>query len=406
MPALSWGEASPPCATNQQVVIKSVEISGNAKTKTSVIERELGFNLNEKVCESQIQERINRIKRMGLFSVVEHNITKQNQTNAADLKITVNEKWTTIPIVKTNSGGGVSQYILGVYDPNLFGEFLEAGAQYENLGGASSGVVWFKNPRLFDQRQGIDLQYWNTKRIRIKYDQDKNDPEVLKGFLNERERLYTDYFREISSDIVARFALDYNKDNFSTKILPDIVIEKNGPNPSLPPATELLITKVGLEFGKIDGEPQALDGYLAGVNLGYASSLKANNDAFFQADLSLHYYKPLSTHWQFAQRLLLGATTTKLLQYWYYSGGLDRIRGFADNRFAGSHSLVSNTEARYLLLEKPSVLVQGLGFVDAAAIGDEASALTKLRAASMGMGLRFILPQFYRFVLRLDYAKP
>jgi hemolysin activation/secretion protein len=87
-------------------------------------------------------------------------------------------------------------------------------------------------------------------------------------------------------------------------------------------------------------------------------------------------------------------------------GGLDRIRGFADNRFAGSQFALSNSEGRYLFFEKPAFLLQGIGFIDFGAIGDEASALTKVRAASIGAGMRLILPKFYRFVVRLDYAKP
>lgn len=404
--SVSWGAEDQLCSVDSLVSIESIEISGNTKTNTSVIKREIGFNQDEKICESQIQEGINRLKRTGLFSTVSHSIFKSDQSNSTILKITVSEKWTTIPILKFNSGGGVSQYTLGVYDPNVFGEFLEAGAQYESLGGASSGVLWFKNPRLFGQRQGIDLQYWNTRRIRIKYDQEAENPEVKRGFLHEREKLYADYYREISNDLIARISFDYNKDSFSTKILPKSVIEKLGPSPVLPPSTELIISKVGFELGRVDGEPRSLNGQVFGAYFGYAHSLDGTTDPFVQGDLTFNLFRPLSPRWQYAQRLLAGVTSTKVLQYWQYLGGLDRIRGFADNRFTGSHFGLSNSEIRYLILENPSVLIQGAGFLDFAAIGDEASALSKLRAASIGTGVRLILPKFYRFVVRLDYAKP
>ncbi len=402
----SWGAEDQLCSPDSRLVIKSIEILGNSKTSTRVIEREIGFSQNEKVCGSQIQEGINRLKRTGLFSTVSHSISKSDQSNLTILKITVSEKWTTIPILKFNSGGGVSQYTLGVYDPNIFGEFLEAGAQYENLGGASSGVLWFKNPRLFGQRQGIDLQYWNTRRIRIKYDQDANNPEIKRGFLHEREKLYADYFREISTDLIFRISFDYNKDSFSTKVLPESVLEKIGPNPVLPPSTELLISKVGFELGRIEGDPQSLNGQVLGAYFGYAHPLDGTTDPFVQGDLTFNLFRPFSQRWQYAQRLLAGVTSTTVLQYWQYLGGLDRIRGFADNRFAGSHFSLSNSEFRYLMLEKPSVLIQGVGFLDLAGIGDDASALSKLSAASTGAGVRLILPKFYRFIVRLDYAKP
>lgn len=402
----AWGDEEQTCTRNELLHIESIEISGNRKTKTAVIERELEFHQQEKVCESQIKEGVQRIKDTGLFSSVSYSILPSDQPKSNVVKITVEEKWTTIPIVKVNSGGGISQYTLGVYDPNIFGEFLEAGAQYENLGGASSGVVWFKNPRLFSEHQGIDLQYWNTRRIRIKYDQEAEGPEITRGFLHERERFYADYFRELSPRVVARVSVDYNKDNFSTKILPDKVLDKLGPNPVLPSSTELVISKFGLELGKVEGDPQSLRGHVFGVHVGYAHSLDGNADPFVQGDVSFSLFKLFLPRWQYAQRLHGGITSTKVLQYWYYLGGLDRIRGFADNRFAGRQFALSNSEIRYLAVEKPSVLIQIAGFLDFASIGEETSDLTTLKAASVGSGIRFILPKFYRFVVRLDYAKP
>ena len=51
-------------------------------------------------------------------------------------------------------------------------------------------------------------------------------------------------------------------------------------------------------------------------------------------------------------------------------------------------------------------MVQGVGFIDLAAVGEESSDLATLKAASIGAGVRLILPEFYRFVISLDYARP
>lgn len=399
-------ESHASCTAGVQTTIESITISGNEKTKSRVIERELNIRSGQKICEEEVRAGIARTKSTGLFSSVEYRIVPGTAPDVGQLQVTVKERWTTIPIVKVNSGGGIAQYTVGLYDPNIFGRFLESGAQYENLGGTDSAVVWFKNPRLFDQRQGIDIQYWNTKRIRIKYDQALDGPEIKTGFLHEREKFYVDYFREVWPGATARAAVEYNKDNFSTDVLPDEVLQKLGPNPDLPPATELLISKVGLELGKIEGEPQALNGSLTGLYFSYAHPLDKNVDSFTQTDISFNFYKAFHGRWQFAQRLLGGYSSTKVLQYWYYLGGLDRIRGFSDNRFAGKQFALSNSELRYMVMNKPSAVLQIAAFTDLAAIGEHTSALTNLKAASVGGGIRLILPQFYRFVIRLDYAKP
>lgn len=397
---ISFAEASANCPASEKVILKSFFIKGITKTKSRIIRRELNFNLNEPVCQSTIEDQVDRVRRTGLFSNVSYQIKN------SELEVSVKEKWTTIPIVKVSSGGGVSQYTLGVYDPNVFGEYLEMGTQYENLEGAGSGVVWFKNPRFLDKNQGIDFQYWNTKRIRIKYDQDKSGPKIKTGFLQEREKIYADYFKEFSRDQVIRFSLDYNSDRFSTDLLSDSVLEKLQEDPILPPSSKLIISKVGLEFGKISGEPYALDGSLLGFYFGYAQPLNSNVDSFEQFDLNYNLFSAFSDGWQLAQRVLIGSTSTDVLQYWHYLGGLDRIRGFADNRFSGRHYGLSNSEVRRVVLQRPSVILQAAGFVDFAIIGEKVKDLNQIHAASVGTGVRLILPQFYRFVLRLDYAKP
>jgi hypothetical protein len=114
----SFGSESEWCSPDERLAFKSVQISGNEKTSTQFIEMELGLSDKEGFCENQIREKIYRLKRTGLFSKVEYTITRQNQNDLAELRIAVIEKWTTIPILKLNSGGGVSQYTLGAYDPN------------------------------------------------------------------------------------------------------------------------------------------------------------------------------------------------------------------------------------------------------------------------------------------------
>ncbi len=404
--SLAFGRSANSCHESDKIQVSSILIIGNYKTQTYVVERELGLNKHDKYCRDEIDAKILAVERLSLFADVEFDILRALDEKSFTLNVKVTEKWTTIPVLKFNSGGGVSQYTVGVYDPNIFGKYIESGFQYENLGGANSGVVWFKNPRLFNEVQGIDLQYWNTKRIRIKYDQEKNRPIILKGFLQEREKVYADYFREMYPGTTARASLEYNDDNFSTDLLPDSVLEAMSPLVELPPPTKFLISKVGLEFGQIDGKPQMLSGKLIGLYFGYAHSVNNQSKAFTLADFSLQFFKVLDPRWQFAQRVTAGVTATKVLQYWYYLGGLDRIRGFADNRFAGSQFFLSNTEIRTLIFETPSILLQAVGFLDFAAVGDRAEDLRNLKAASVGTGVRLILPKFYRFVVRIDYAQP
>lgn len=377
-----------------------IEIEGLKKTNEDFVRRELGLIENSNYCKSEIEQSIERLKSTGIFVNA-----KAFNIESKILKIEVEEKWTTIPILKINSGGGISQYTLGVYDPNLFGEYLESGIQYENLAKAGSGVVWFKNPRLFGKRQGIDLQYWNTQRVRIKYDQVADDPIIKTGFLQKREKIYFDYFKEINDFSLWRVSIDYNKDSFSTRILPTQVMDVIGPNPELPANTELMFANIAYEYGKISGADHARFGKVLKLQFAHAFPLHDDFGSFNQWDAQLQYFSVPYQNVNFASRLILGHTTTEVLQYWYYLGGLDRIRGFVDNRFSGRQVALVNSELRYLFYEGTSVHLQGSGFIDAAVVGEDLTHITSTKAASTGLGLRLILPRVYRFVLRMDLAK-
>lgn len=261
------------CNGSDLFEVESLQIEGNIKTQSSVILNELKFAAGRAVCNEQISESLENLQGLGLFSSVSIR-TVPSENNRVQVLISVEEKWTSIPIFKINSGGGVTQYTLGVYDPNIFGAFKEAGFQYENLAGTSSGVIWFKNPRLFDKRQGIDAQYWNTRRIRIKYDLESEDAKIKAGFLQRREKIYLEYFREFKKEITWKVSAEFNDDAFSSDNLPDDVIEKIELGMPVPPSTKFLISRIGTDVGRIRGEAQMLEGSLLSLSVAYASPLQ------------------------------------------------------------------------------------------------------------------------------------
>ncbi|MGE3975310.1 MAG: BamA/TamA family outer membrane protein [Bdellovibrionales bacterium] len=393
------------CPSSESHFIKAIGIEGNNRTQSEMIIRESNLKVGTHTCNTDIETGIEKIRSMGLFTDVK-SVVNSNSLRETNITIKVQEKWTTIPIFKINSGGGVTQYTLGVYDPNAMGKFIELGTQYENLAGISSGVIWYKNPRLFGKRQGIDVQYWNTRRIRTIYNSERNDPVPEAGFLHKREKFYIDYFKEIKDASLWRVSMDYNYDKFSTEELPQNILEKNSSGFEMPPSTKLVITKIGIEFGQVKGESHMLSGYKLTTSIGYALPLKREVSDFSQGDIGYLLYVPLSTRTQFAQRIQIGATSTDIFQYRYYLGGLDRLRGFSDNRFSGRFYSLSNSEFRFVISQQPSIITQGVSFIDFAGFGEHAHYLFMVRAASLGAGIRLILPHFYRFVLRLDFAKP
>lgn len=378
-----------------------LKVTGLKKTSLSVIHREyeLARHIqNDSTIESNLHKRLLSLQ---IFSKVMVNSPDKNGV----IQVELEEKWTTIPVIKFSSGGGILQTTVGVYDPNLFGEFLESGLQYEQLGTEGSGVVWFKNPRFLDRHQLLDLQYWNTRRLRLKYDQTESDPVEKQGFVLERERFYFGFEPTVRSNFTLKFLLEQNKDQFRTDSLNDEQKRKFR-GIKLPPDVEIYQVGFGMDWGTLDLVEHRTEGMKASILYKYHWEKNQVADPFSQTDLAYHFASLLDEDFNFVQRLLFSMTDTSLLQYWGYFGGLDRIRGFADNRFSGRYSLLSNSELRGTYVQKPSWILQGVAFIDLLSSTEKFSELDRLSAASAGVGARIILPKIYRATIRLDYARP
>lgn len=371
------------------------EISGNTKTNKSIIESEL-VSFGAKTTEDIEQVLLST----GLFSTVKATETSENK-----FAIEVAEKWTTIPIFKFNSGGGAKQFIFGVYDPNVLGERIELGAQYETLEGAPSFVLWNKNPRLFNSLFFYDLQLWNTKRIRLKYDQDLNSPLITKALLLQTEKLYFAFGKEFLNNTKIRTSLERQIDKFSTDLVPQKFLDQTI-GQIIPDDVKTTLIGLQFDYSKLKSTRNVQTG--SSTSLSYKLGLvdSNSNQNFNALKFDYLYYDFVGSDLLFSQRVQLGLTDTNILQHWNYLGGLESIRGFADNRFASKNYWLSNSELRHFTFENPNYIAQSVVFVDALGIDESDRSIQNITALSGGIGARFIFPKIYRLILRIDYAKP
>lgn len=388
----------------ESLMFEKISIKGLESTKPIVVMTELGFKAGEKVSEKAFKQGIDEIRNTDLFSEVTYTINYKNKEKT--LVIHVVERWTTIPIFKIASGGGISQITLGVFDPNVFGKYIELGAQYEKLGDANSGVAWFKNPRLNNTKYGLDFQLWKTARTRTKYFQEQEKPVVQTGFLHKREKVFLGVNKEFTPSRILRVFYEYDNDTFSDDFISDEVNEALETSGGLPESTEFHFLGIGLDLGVININSYRFDGSLLSLIARYGVSPRDQDLNFWETSANYQYFKTIFNKSTFAQRLMIGATNTQSIQYWQYLGGLDRIRGFSDNRFAGSVFWLSNSEFRHPVFERDWLVLQGATFVDIASRGERFRELGTLDGASAGAGLRIFLPKVYRFTLRFDYAVP
>lgn len=383
------------------IYIKEIKLIGNSRTKNHVILNEGQLTAKKQYTKKELQEARSRILNLEIFSDAKFHLSTKNKKEGYLLEIKVKERWTTIPILKFSSGGGVSETIIGAYDVNLFGRFIELGAQYQQLGERDSGVIWTKFPRLTEKLQ-LDIQAWKISRIRVKYDQDNEDPVITNGFTQVRDKLYFELSYRKNYNQTWGLFYEYNKDIFEN----DLEFDNFSQNNVTLPLTSTF-NFVGLRFtqGRINVERELYDGqrFTSFIRAGFAKN-KINN--FQEISAKYELFKRFNKKFNFALRSLYSSNNnTNNPQYKLYFGGLDTIRGFKDNRFSGNAGFYTNLELRHSSIRKNNYTLQTIAFTDMASINNKTTTLLKKNALSAGIGARLFLPHFYRFVVRFDYAR-
>jgi outer membrane protein assembly factor BamA len=373
--------------------VEDIHIEGIRRTKPFVVERELEFNLGDPLRHEDLEESMRRLRNLGIFS------TASYEAYGTGVTVSVAERWTTIPIFKFNQGGGLTQLIVGAFDVNTLGRYLEFGAQFERLGRANSGVLWFRDPRFLNQRLWFGADLWRINRTQLLYDE---AGEVEGGFLLSRSMASFALEKEHTTRFTSGMHMRFLDDAFSMNYLPADVLAAQ-PEEALPPAGRSLVLGASVAFGRLDFDSFLVDGLLWSNTLDVAPQAGPFDIGFLTGTGELTYFRTLAWRSTFGARLLYGATNTRAEQHLFYVGGLDRIRGFADGRFRGRRHVTGNAEYRIPSFDRPALVIQHVAFVDATRTGDHLLDNAQ-SAAGAGLGLRILSPRIYRLTLRFDYA--
>ena len=100
-------------------------------------------------------------------------------------------------------------------------------------------------------------------------------------------------------------------------------------------------------------------------------------------------------------------TNSNELQYLYYVGGFENVRGYLDGQLRGKQYWQTNLEYRDILYESRLFYLQGNVFAEAVQLIDATNPIesnTNDVFSSAGVGLRIGSTKIYRLTARLDIA--
>lgn len=387
--------------------VAAVEIDGLRRTQRHIVERELLFEPGGEASAEVLEESMQRLRNMGLFRTAECHTrpavdhTGVNEAGAPGhvVIIEVDERWTTLPIASFSSSGGVTNILVGVFETNLAGRYLEAGVRYNRFGPTNSFVGWFYDPRFLDQRLFAGTEFWWTNRQRLFYG---DDGELVDGYLNHRRKVRLGVEREWTRWLSTGLDAYFITDDFSAELLPE-ALAHSADERALPAPTRAIPLELGATVGRVDHDSYFRHGIAYTQRLAHSNELWGANSQWTRWTHDVLGFATLPWRQNLAVRLAAGTTSAADIEHQFFVGGFDRVRGFVDSRFRGQHFWVANLEWRIASVDTPWFALQHTVFTDVAAADDAVERLSP-SAASSGVGLRLISPRVNRLVLRIDYG--
>lgn len=386
-------------------LISAITINGNKKTENSIIKRELNFKTGQLLSEESAQESLRKLKNLRIFEDVSMEY-HQESDDTIHVHIHVSDQWTIIPIFKAGGGGGSTFYTVGAYDVNSFGKYIEVGAQYQVTNGQDGGILWFRNPRFMGHRLLVGMDLWHLRLIQPVHDENL---DLLGTFNNIKNRIHFFAKKELPNSFFAGAGFDYVIDEFDDVGLSEKELSTNQENQfQIPSNAKHNFIELNFQAGELDYDRYMVEGFQANLDARITSTKLLSDDNNIEVTLKNTYFWQFDNEQNIGINVVLGHTTSRLLQNQFYMGGLQEVRGYVDRQLKGSDFWRSNIEYRVPSFRSRWLVLQHVAFTDFGEVSESFNHLFSVKSikfASVGTGLRFISPKIYRFNARLDVAR-
>jgi len=148
---------------NQKVYINRITITGNTRTQDEVIRREIRLSEGSLYSNSELNESVKRIRRLGFFSDVKMHVSKlQNTTDKININFDLDETKTgqmSIGITQSNSTG--TSFNFGIQEKNFLGTGNTLNVNFSNSKAVTTGSFYFEDPYFTDEKHSISYGFFS-----------------------------------------------------------------------------------------------------------------------------------------------------------------------------------------------------------------------------------------------------
>lgn len=410
-------ETSPP---EEAFPVVGLVMTGTERSDQDWLAQYLDLHLPARVTREHARRLGMKLMTTGVFRDVKvafepHSGAPEESSPARDLHIHVEEKWTTIPVLRAVYGGGTPLRVVGLYDTHVLGRLWTLGGEMRQYGTSPPGFVLYgRDPRAAGGTAYLGGEVWREFRNRQIFDREG----TIRGHLLSHTSLVRlRILQPLASGpgrgagawrygLDAEFVREATPRFMSKQPLPGEAA--SAPAVGAPTAFKIPLRDWTLGrllpsfvYDDIDVDLMALDGVRMKGRVGPILGAGSPHGLL---EAEVFGYTLLGYDLNLAAHAFAGLSTLNTYQARYFLGGLESIRGLPDGYLQGTRAVYASIEVRRILLRLPRLWIQSVLFTDAGAAGDPGSDSLFGSKASAGAGVRFSIPQVNRMVFRLDYA--
>ncbi|MDH5681066.1 MAG: BamA/TamA family outer membrane protein [Spirochaetota bacterium] len=393
------------------LTIKKIVIKGTYKTRRSVILTILKIKEGDIFDPDLFREGIQRLRNTDTFYMVRYRV-KMMDTGGVKILLRVKDKWTILPVIAYNSGGGITQIRLGVYDSNFFGTFKEVGGVYQNLNGEHYGYIYYGDNYFLETHIRFRVSIFTDGFTDSYY-----GPNDLRYLLLISRR------SGVNNELHFPIIQDFITFSFASSIHYEVIDKEDYlKDPAKNPfqyysflSKELFMVKIlgQLSIGKVN---LLEDYYFSGWKI--MGRLDMSNEKFFSDESYLHLrfdaklFHVLFKDISMGYHLAMWKSFTDLFYRDFYMGGFNNLRAFLGTQFHGENLYFANVELRVPFYKGqlwviPDFVSTFVTFFDIGYIWDGQYFSSKLYEdfyADVGFGFRFKVRRIKQGEFRIDFA--
>jgi len=374
-----------------EILVGEIKVSGNEKTKTDVILREVKIKTGDYLNSQAVNDDARRIYNTQAFDDVQVKVEPVEGTNFCNIVFEVKERksGTAQTGITFSPSDGLIGYV-EIGSDNFLGRLEKINIKATFGNETNDYQLSFQEPWFFSADNSLGLSLYHTSK---EYSH-KIDDETSVGYIKRSAGGSASFGRAIGLYTQANLTLRIeNTMNFALD-------DEDLNNDRIPEDGSVRSLTLSVATDRRNDLWNPDTGYTLTSSIEYAGGILGGDSNFIKAQASGALY------WEFVEGHMLatrlsGGTSVDVLpdSEKFVIGGSDSLRGYDYGEFEGDRMLFMNAEYRFDVLE----VLQGVIFCDVGQAWDKGESLNFSDFnVGYGVGVRVNVPVLG--VVRLDYG--